>query len=248
MLEGLLAVGWRKLHHAYGPAEDVPRLLHALISPDEKQRDEALYALHGNIWHQGTIYEATAHAVPFLWEILSGLEPCDRSGVAALIGLIAKGSGYRRFNPTPEETVWIANARAAVRKGLGIAETHLASKDVELRMLCVHILASFPEDAERFRPALRAALQREKDIDRRAGLGMAVMILGEPAPEAFASPEMTRLPLARLQEITQRAIDGHTERKNVLDFIFELSLTNIDINTILEWLDDPERWGGEDKD
>lgn len=248
MLEGLLAVGWRKLHHAFGPAEDVPRLLHALISPDKRQRDEALYALHGNIWHQGTIYEATSFAVPFLWEILAGTVACDRSGVAALIGAIANCGGYRRASPTPQEKVWIADGRAAVRKSLGIAETHLDSDDVELRMLCAHILASFPEDAERFRSALRAALQREKDVSRRAGLGMALMILGEPAPDAFASTETTLLPLARLQEITQRAIDGLTERKNVLDFIFELSLTSIDVDTILDWLDDRERWGGEDED
>ena len=247
MLEGLLAVDWRKLHHAFGTAEDVPRLLHALNSPDEKLRKDALYALHGNIWHQGTIYEATSHAVPFLWEILSGPEPCDRSGVAALVGLIAKGGGYHRRNPTPPEKVCIENCRAAVRNGLGIAETQLASKDVELRMLCAHILASFPEDAERSRPALRAALQREKDVGRRAGLGMALMILGEPAMDAFASPEPTVLPLARLQEFTQRALDGLTEREYVLDFIFELSLIDIDVDTILEWIDDRARWGGDDE-
>lgn len=248
MLEALAAVDWKKLHHAYGTAEDVPNQLRALISHDAKQRDEALYALHGNIWHQGTIYEATSRVVPFLWEILSGPEPCDRSGLAALIGAIANGGGYNRPNPTPQEKVWIADCRAAVRNGLGIAETHLVSKEVELRMLCAHILASFPEDAARFRPALRSALQRENDTGRRAGMGMALMILGEPAPDAFASSKATALPLARLQEFTQRAIDGLTAREYVLDFIFELSLTDIDVDTILEWLDDRERWGGEDED
>lgn len=246
MLEGLSAIDWGKLHHAYGTAEDVPDQLRALISADAKKRDDALHELFGNIHHQSTIYEATAYAVPFLWEILARSASCDRTGIVSLIGAIANGGGYHRANPTPQEKAWIAESRAAVRKGLGIAETHLASKDVELRMLCAHILASYPEDAERFRPALRAALQREKDVGRRAGMGMALMILGEPAPDAFASTETTVLPLARLQEITQRAIDGLTERNNILDFIFELSLTRIDVDTILEWLDDRERWGGED--
>ena len=68
------------LHHAYGPAEDVPNQLRALISHDEKQRDEALYALHGNIWHQGTIYEATSHARADSCGKSFRSEPCDRSG------------------------------------------------------------------------------------------------------------------------------------------------------------------------
>src|SRR5262245_27202780 len=183
MLEGLSAIDWSKLHHAYyGTAEDVAVQLRALISPNKKQRDEALHGLYGNIWHQGTVYEATSHALPFLWEILSGDAPCNRSGIASLIGAVANGGRYNRLTPTPQEKAWITECRAAVRKGLSTAEPYLKSIDVPLRMLCAHILASFPEDAERFRPALREALQRETDPGRRAGLGMALMILGEVAP------------------------------------------------------------------
>src|SRR5262245_6147123 len=146
MLEGLSAIDWSKLHHAYGTAEDVPHQLRALISSDTAERDDAVEALFSNISHQGTVYEATAHAVPFLWEVLAGNAVCDRSGVVNLVGAIANGGGYHLFDPSPQEAVWIAECRAAVRKGLDIAESHLTSKDIELRMLCAHILASFPED------------------------------------------------------------------------------------------------------
>lgn len=59
-------VRWCDLTHAYGPAEDVPALIRALYEDDAEAADEAIYELYGNIHHQGTIYQASAPAVPFL--------------------------------------------------------------------------------------------------------------------------------------------------------------------------------------
>ncbi|WP_392966619.1 hypothetical protein [Streptomyces sp. LN245] len=59
-------VRWSDLTHAYGSAEDVPELIRALYEDDEEAADEAVYELYGNIHHQGTIYQASAPAVPFL--------------------------------------------------------------------------------------------------------------------------------------------------------------------------------------
>ncbi|WP_152626413.1 hypothetical protein [Streptacidiphilus carbonis] len=59
-------VPWQALTHAYGSAEDVPELIRSLYLGDEEAADEAIYDLHGNIWHQGTVYQASAPAVPFL--------------------------------------------------------------------------------------------------------------------------------------------------------------------------------------
>ena len=67
-MEGLDDVPWHELNHAYGSAEDVPGLLRQLKTwpPDKRGEGSPLYALFGNIWHQGTIYQATGYAVPFL--------------------------------------------------------------------------------------------------------------------------------------------------------------------------------------
>ncbi|MFK0170546.1 hypothetical protein ACIQU5_17210 [Streptomyces sp. NPDC090306] len=59
-------VQWHALTHAYGPAEDVPELISALYQDDEEAVDEAIYELYGNIHHQGSVYPASAPAVPFL--------------------------------------------------------------------------------------------------------------------------------------------------------------------------------------
>lgn len=56
-------VPWSALTHAYGSAEDVPDLLRALGAPDADTRECAWHDLHGSIWRQGSIYEATSHAL-----------------------------------------------------------------------------------------------------------------------------------------------------------------------------------------
>jgi len=94
MLDGLDDIDWRSMQHAYGAAEDVPALIRALLSDDGEERQEAVYELYSNIWHQGTIYEATPSAVPFLIELLKSPETPDRDTVAHLLMLISAGSGY----------------------------------------------------------------------------------------------------------------------------------------------------------
>jgi hypothetical protein len=246
MLEKLDAIDWPKLHHAYGAAGDVPDQLRALISPDPEHRDKALYELFGNIFHQHTIFEATSYAVPFLWEILGGPAPCDRRGVASLIGCIAEGGGYNSLRPTRDEAAWIADIRVAVRKGLGTAIALLDSPDDTLRTLCAYILAHYPEDTAQSVPALRAALAREDKIERRAALGITLMLLGEQAPGAFASEKAAPLPLERLRALAQRAVDGFTDPLNLMEVIFELALPKVSVENIVYMLDDRERWGGED--
>jgi hypothetical protein len=90
-LAGLDDVAWSGLEHAYGPADDVPDLLRALTSPDPETRTKTVYELYGNIFHQGTRYEATAYAVPFLARL--ALEPGTfrRAEIVDLLGSITVG-------------------------------------------------------------------------------------------------------------------------------------------------------------
>ncbi|WP_330238799.1 hypothetical protein [Streptomyces sp. NBC_00525] len=65
-LDGLDAVSWASSSHAYGSAEDVPELLRTLAGTDAAAAAEALSELYGSVLHQGTVYAASAEAVPFL--------------------------------------------------------------------------------------------------------------------------------------------------------------------------------------
>lgn len=84
VLDGLPLVQWPRLHHAYGPADDVPDLLRALVEPDmataaihgaatragRSISDHVKWVLWGNVFHQGTRWQVTASVVPYLVEIL----------------------------------------------------------------------------------------------------------------------------------------------------------------------------------
>ncbi|MFD6275527.1 hypothetical protein ACFWFI_08145 [Streptomyces sp. NPDC060209] len=79
---------WAGLTHAYGSAADVPDCLRGLAGEDDEKAAEALSDLYGSILHQGSVYEATAHAVPFLARIAAaGIRTAD---VVALLGGIAE--------------------------------------------------------------------------------------------------------------------------------------------------------------
>ncbi|MBT2900495.1 HEAT repeat domain-containing protein [Streptomyces sp. McG3] len=80
---------WASYTHAYGSAEDVPGCLRALAGDDGAAAEEALSELYGSILHQGSVYEASAKAVPFLARIAAaGIRTVD---VLLLIGGIAEG-------------------------------------------------------------------------------------------------------------------------------------------------------------
>jgi hypothetical protein len=90
----LNSIDWASLTHAYGSAEDVPGLLSDLRSADAEVRNEARYELNGNIFHQGTRYEASAYAVPFLLELAADPTTPDRHEVISLLTGLATGYGH----------------------------------------------------------------------------------------------------------------------------------------------------------
>jgi hypothetical protein len=91
MLENLDSVDWSKLTHAYGAAKDVPKLFGALALSDEDKRESAIYELYGNIWHQGTVYQASAYAVPFLVELLEAPNVIGKDAILILLAHLANG-------------------------------------------------------------------------------------------------------------------------------------------------------------
>ena len=93
-LIGLELIPWEKLQHAYGSAKNIPNDLRRLVSVNEKERGGAIWRLFGSIYHQGTLYTATAYAVPFILRILQNTALPNRGAVAELIAAMAESAGY----------------------------------------------------------------------------------------------------------------------------------------------------------
>jgi hypothetical protein len=90
-LAGLDAVDWGALEHAYGDAADVPGQLRALCSADEAERHKARHDLYGNIFHQGSRYQATAVAVPFLARMAVDASTPERDATLEMLAALAVG-------------------------------------------------------------------------------------------------------------------------------------------------------------
>jgi hypothetical protein len=85
------ALDWARYTHAYGSAADVPDLLRELCSADPQRRDRAAYKLYGNIFHQGSRYEASAVAAGFLVELVDDPATPDRPLLLQLLTALAIG-------------------------------------------------------------------------------------------------------------------------------------------------------------
>ena len=69
---------WSKLAHAYGPASDIPDLLHALelkTAPRTAYQAEPWYSLWSALCHQGDAYTASYAAVPHIVRICLNADP-----------------------------------------------------------------------------------------------------------------------------------------------------------------------------
>jgi hypothetical protein len=97
----LLMTDWKKLRHAQGSAEDLPKILKE-IKPDRKAPvwDE----LWERVCHQGTTYSASPAILPFLLTTASGWAPSERAMALSLAGAIvaAKESDLAGYESSVE--------------------------------------------------------------------------------------------------------------------------------------------------
>jgi HEAT repeat protein len=198
MLEGLEDIDWGKLNHAYGAATDVPDLLRTLASPTRQERSRAVGELYGNIWHQGTVYEATGFAVPFLVELLRGGAVKGKTEILGLLQAISGGNSYlevhqdldwyRHERQTAafrerlrQEIVWVCKAKEAVSAGIPTYRELLAGPSVRLRIWSAYVLANCTGRFAEAASALRGQLRRERHPLARASLVWAWASLARDA-------------------------------------------------------------------
>jgi len=186
MLEGLGKINWDKIRHRNGTASNIPKLLLQLVSKDKNAQKNAIVQLFNDLWFHGMVYEATSRAVPSLYEILESPVCSERFSVLWLLSAIA--SGNFRQNDLQEdhpEMIWNRNAIQAVQQGLPKVLGLLSDSDKDLRLPAVLLLVSLRDEAAQIRPVLLTALSKEVNPSVRAGLALALAMLGDYRVEAF---------------------------------------------------------------
>ena len=192
MLEGLTKIDWTKLTHAYGEASDVPELITSLASKDEEERKSALWELYGNIFHQGTRYEATPYAIPFIFELIRDPQVLDKANLIKFTVDLALGypEAFLPKGPNVEDWAFDAeqlkeeeeaeglddidedwlkhidafiNSYKSVLKEVPTYYKFLESKDSVLKIMAIFAIAWFREVASESANKIRPLIAKEKD-------------------------------------------------------------------------------------
>jgi hypothetical protein len=201
VLERLDEVDWASLTHAYGPAADVPDQLRALASADAGTREHALRELYGNIFHQGTRYEASSEAVPFLVELAGSPDVAARDEIIALLVALAvgydeawlpRGIAIDRWRAAAaemggEDAVmerYALDAYDAVRAGLPLFRELVYERDEALAASAAYSLAWFPEEADASRRVLGERLRSDPPPVVASAAMIALALLGGGSDDA----------------------------------------------------------------
>lgn len=206
MLESLDTINWATLTHAHGAATNVPGLLRSLLSNNTDVRMQACAELHEDIWYQGTVFPASAAAVPFLYELLNYPNVQDKGGIVSLLGCIATGEGILAYEirtngeetcrrllgkrgksleaELEQESAWMDAIHCNVSAGLRHLLPYLSDRE-GLAALVADALGHFPEHASWLVPAIDAALASESDEHVRQFLteSKVRLITGSPPEE-----------------------------------------------------------------
>ncbi|WP_129646330.1 HEAT repeat domain-containing protein [Peristeroidobacter agariperforans] len=184
-------IPWERLSHAYGVASDVPGQIRCLYSGAPAERERAIEELFPNIWHQGTVYEATDFALPFLIELLrnKGVPEPQRDDLALLIACILSGRGYweahqavTTLNPFTKKPIphppdleqritrerqIVADVRERGLAALGLLVPYLKHPHADIRRTVAEAFAHYPLEANTLIPHLQDALGVESDDEVR---------------------------------------------------------------------------------
>lgn len=141
---GLDDVPWAALWHAYGPADDVPRQLRAMVAGDREGRYPPSAQLANHIVHQGTRSPAALPAVPFLVQMALDPRMADRHGIVALLRSIVIGldNNYLPGGCDPEDArAYLAELRGEAENwGQQIADTPDEERRKDLEESCEQVL------------------------------------------------------------------------------------------------------------
>jgi hypothetical protein len=140
MLEELNDIKWSELKHAYGSAWEVPYWIQSLLSHDRELLKKTFSKLNNNLYHQGTVYEASVTAIPFLIELLTIDDVERKSSILRFLSHLSHGTYLKSYSFWE----WDDLAREEVAKGFNIYVDLLNHEDPKVRLQAVVILSYSP--------------------------------------------------------------------------------------------------------
>jgi hypothetical protein len=116
---------WASLQHAYGNAENLPKLIYSWLHETTEENRPDLW---GHLCHQGTVYSASFEAIPLLADSALQLRPAVLREVLFLIGAIWVSED--RFDgafPRPELYLLLSKLEALTLGAMG--NSHMSQSE-----------------------------------------------------------------------------------------------------------------------
>lgn len=221
MLEGLEKIPWYRLSHAYDDATNVPEAIRNLANNDEEKYEQSMEVLWNHLYHQGTIFEATAYAVPFLIELLQEPSCQKKADILHYLAHLGTGNSYLevhqhmimneeykasdQFQETlAQEQNWVNNTYNAVIAGVPVYLQLLTDNDAILQNHAAYTLGACSQKADKILPSLHERLVVDTDVQARASMIFCLALLGSDKEKLFLqelleneSSSMIRVVIAR---------------------------------------------------
>jgi hypothetical protein len=192
-------IPWNKLSHAYsGDASDLGTWLQALfVANNDETFEAALSRIDFVIWHQGAVYSATPHTVPFLIGVLPKCPITSRAQLINLLARIADGKAphvqneflsseikYGYMDPIEydermkEQLTWVKNCQIEVWKGFELYLSLLNDEVTAVRIEVPNLLATLLTQDKSHRPESL----RHIDLDERVSKIIKICLSGKQDP------------------------------------------------------------------
>ncbi|MGW1995238.1 hypothetical protein [Embleya sp. NPDC001921] len=170
------AHSWGATSHAYGPASDTPGLLRRVADDDEELADAAVGELYSSLLHQGTVYAASAEAVPFLVRLAAA--GCRPAGLTRLVGGIAASGDEHEVAP--------GACRSAVAAQVPLLLPLVADADADVRQYATWALGHTGR-VDPLLTVLRERWEHEREAVVRAELLTAIVRLDPAGAERITA-------------------------------------------------------------
>ncbi|PQO42074.1 hypothetical protein [Blastopirellula marina] len=195
------SIDWKNLKQGYGYAKEVPSQLAMLAEGSPEQQEEALFSLWESLYHQGSRFEASPFAVPFLWEILATADvPLQHQLIDFLQGLavglgeefLPRGYDLELEKQRTESGEWPCLFENEPARDCYLAvqeksETFIEFLDPsvhpETRLSASFAIPHFAEHLARFQGDISRHALRETDFMQLQGLVLCFGMLGRHAQE-----------------------------------------------------------------
>jgi hypothetical protein len=223
-------VDWTTLEDAYGPADTVGAMLHALAGDDEALRAKAFAQAFGNIYHQGSVFSATVPAARVLVQLLAAPDYPDHAALLWLLVHLATSDPRDRClgDPPPfagateteePELAAVVGTWNAVVAAAPAACVLLDDPDPMVRQRAAFLLAFLTPDADTERAlAVRVTTESDPHVLQSLHVSRALLVrsaghrqnppppLGDAAVDAIVAalhlgPDADAHTLAALREV-----------------------------------------------